>query len=181
MAVLVEAISVLIRADALLAAFKDDWEAFKAEVPNETLCADGELARVGFMVPDDARAFVEHLARFGLVFQEAGTARDLVVVDQQRGPTVRCDWLEFGYVNLDRDPTKRVACCRLVGSKEMTVATPPGWTFEDSLSRSFGFTPNEAVDRSLEFLRREGGTDVYRSRLTGKEVFVGRTSRDDRS
>ena len=30
----------------MLAAFDGDWEAFKAIVPNETLCADGELVRV---------------------------------------------------------------------------------------------------------------------------------------
>jgi hypothetical protein len=88
MAVLVEAISVVIRADSLLTAFEQDWEAFKAEVPNDTLCADGELARVGFMVPDDAQAFVEQLATFGLVFQDGGKARDLGAVFR----THRYDW-----------------------------------------------------------------------------------------
>jgi hypothetical protein len=31
------------------------------------LCAEGELARVGFMIPDDARAFVTSLEADGLV------------------------------------------------------------------------------------------------------------------
>jgi hypothetical protein len=54
MAVLVEAISVVVRcdrlappADALNPATFKIWD-------TETFCHDGELARVGFMVPDDA-------------------------------------------------------------------------------------------------------------------------------
>jgi hypothetical protein len=31
------------------------------------------------------------------------------------------------------------------------------------------------VDKSLEFLRREDGLDVYFNKLTGKEVYIGRT------
>ncbi|MFO1037625.1 MAG: hypothetical protein U1E45_12315 [Geminicoccaceae bacterium] len=174
MAVLVEAISVVIRIDALLPAFGGALDAFRAEVPNDTLCADRELARVGFMVPDDTRQFVERLAGRGLVYLADGKARDLVVVDQQRGPAVACDWIEFGHVAMDGDPSRRVACCRLAGSKQTTLATPPGWSFERSLSSSFGFSPTAAVPQSLDFLRHERGFDVYRSRLTGEEVFVGR-------
>jgi hypothetical protein len=31
-------------------------------------------------------------------------------------------------------------------------------------------------DKSLRFLRREHGMDVYHNLMTGQEVFVGRTS-----
>ncbi len=50
MAVLVEGLSVIIRADCLQNF--ETWDAFKEIVPNETMCADGELVRVGFMSPD---------------------------------------------------------------------------------------------------------------------------------
>lgn len=53
MAVLIEANSVVIRADRLLSVI-GSWEAFKQQIPNRTLCADGELVRVGFMLSEDA-------------------------------------------------------------------------------------------------------------------------------
>jgi hypothetical protein len=53
MAVLIEAISVVIRADTLLKKFPGGWGAFKLIVPNQTLCADNEIVRVGFMAPQD--------------------------------------------------------------------------------------------------------------------------------
>ncbi len=175
MAVLVEAISVVIRADALLPAFDDDWEAFQRTVPNSTLCADGELVRVGFMAPDDAEGYVKQMERRGLVYSEGGAAKHLVVVEQQRGPLVRCDWVEFGHIDLDGDPKRRVAACRLTGSKVTRVVTPDGWTFEESLSATFGFVPTGQVEKSLTFLRHERGMDIYRNELTGKEVYIGRS------
>ena len=56
------------------------------------------------------------LCEHGIIYQEEGKARDLVVVDQMRGPLVACDWIEFGHLNLDNDPAKPVAACRKSGS-----------------------------------------------------------------
>ena len=66
MAVLIEAISVVVRADELLKKFPGGWDAFKAIVPNQTLCADNEIVRVGFMVPQDVESFIKRLQRVGL-------------------------------------------------------------------------------------------------------------------
>jgi hypothetical protein len=181
MAVLVEAISVVIRCDRLLIAFDNDWDAFKDTVPNGTLCADNEVARVGFMSPTDVENYVSRLAKHGLRYIVDGTAKDLIVVDQQRGPAARCDWIEFGHINLDRESKKRVSACRLRGSTESVVVTPEGWTFEESLSASFGFVPNSQIEKSLTFDRHQDGLDVYHNRLTGKEVFIGRTNPDKES
>jgi hypothetical protein len=180
MAVLIEAISVVIRADALLAAYKDDWDAFKDTVPNETMCADGGLVRVGFMSPEDVEGYVRKLSEAGLIYLDDGAAKDLVVVDQMRGPMVPCEWIEFGHVNLDNDPSKRVAVCSLEGSTQSDLLQPEGWTFAGSLSESFGFAPNQHIEKSLTFLRRENGLDVYLNQVTGKEVYVGRALRDDK-
>ena len=180
MAVLVEAVSVIIRADALLAAYKGDWDAFKETAPNETMCADGELVRVGFMSPQDVEAYVKQLRELGLTYLYDGTAKDLVVVDQMRGPAVPCEWIECGQVDLDSDPSMRATACRLKGSAQSILVRPEGWTFAGSLSESFGFVPNEHIEKSLTFLRREKGLDVYRNELTGKEVYVGRTLRGER-
>jgi hypothetical protein len=58
---------------------KGGVKAFTAEVPNGSLCADGELARVGFMTPDDARGYVKHLEPRGLKYLEDRNAVDIVV------------------------------------------------------------------------------------------------------
>lgn len=138
MAVLVEGISVIIRADRLLAAFDDDSEAFKAIVPNKTLCADGELVRVGFMSPREARDFVNQLAEFGQYVVD-GHAQDLTVVDQQRGPATATSWAEFGRIEYRGDPAKRVAVGRLIGSKVKQMVAPDWWSYEDSLTSSYLF------------------------------------------
>jgi hypothetical protein len=172
MAVLVEGISVVLRTDAVLAAYVGDWDQFVSDVPNSTLCADGELLRVGFMVPDAVRDFVAHLEQRGLRYLSNGVANDLVVVHQQGGPLAPCDWIEFGHVLLVGDPRKRVAACKRKGSALAQVICPEGWTFESSLSSSFGFVPEGKASQSLEFLRHENGLNVYLNRLTGCEDFV---------
>jgi hypothetical protein len=53
MAVLVEAISVLVRHDAILRRFKGGWSAFCSLIPNAAWCHDDALSRIGFMTPSD--------------------------------------------------------------------------------------------------------------------------------
>ncbi len=177
MAVLVEAISVVVQVAAIERSWPGGWLAFRESVPNKTLCADGELVRVGFMSPDDSRDYIEGLAAHGLVHLDEGSAVDLVVVDQLRGPTTACTWIEYGHVNTGSAKEYRVAACRLVGSSLAQVLLPDGWRYESSLSSTYGFTPVEAREKSLEFLRHANGLDVYFNRLTGEEVFIGRTSK----
>jgi hypothetical protein len=171
MAVLCEAISVVVRAERALAAF-GSFEAYKAIIPNETLVADNELMRVGFMVPDDVKAFVDLLERNGLQYLRDGKAVDVVVVDQMHGPAVSCDWLEYGKVSLSGSD---VSAARLKGSSSTQLFTPDGWRLEGSLSQTFGFVPSGSEDKAMRFIRHEGGLDVYFNPLTGKEVYVGRT------
>jgi hypothetical protein len=173
MAVLCEAISLVVRAKPLMAAFRSS-DAFKCVVPNETLAADNELIRVGFMTPEDSRAFAEQLETRGLRYVVDGAARDMVIIDQISGPAIRCDWVEFGHVSINGH---RIAAARLVGSTFHKLFTPEGWQFEGSLTQSFVFVPTGAVSKSLRFLRSENGLDIYLNLLTGKEVYVGRTSR----
>jgi hypothetical protein len=175
MAVLIEAISVVIRAEALLRTFPGGWEGFKSRVPNQTLCADNEIVRVGFMSPQDVESFVKLLTRSGLTYLKDGQAIDVAVADQIHGLAAPCSWLEFGHVNLGGDPKQHVAACRLVNSKYPQVVTPPDWTFDGSLSHTYGFVPSEHTDKSLKYLRHENGLDVYLSTLTGQEVYIGRT------
>jgi hypothetical protein len=57
MAVLIEAISVFVRVDAIRERYSGGWEAFREAVPNQTLCCDDELARIGFMNPADVERY----------------------------------------------------------------------------------------------------------------------------
>jgi hypothetical protein len=77
MAVLVEGISVVVRLDAIQQKVPGGWNAFKDHVLNKTLCADNELARVGFMTPDDVKSFVSSIEGLGLIYREGDAAVDI--------------------------------------------------------------------------------------------------------
>lgn len=177
MAILIEAISVVLNANSVITKYPGGWEQFVADVPNKTLCADGELARIGFMMPQDAKAYVESLARHGLIYLCDGNAQDFVIVDQQRGFAAPCDWAEFGRVDWQKDSAKKVAACRAIGSQASKLVTPDGWTYEGSLSAKFTFIETGWTPEFMDFLRHENGLDVYRDLRTGKEVYVGRTGK----
>jgi hypothetical protein len=93
MAVLVEAITVVIRRDALDAKFPGGFTAFKQQAPflvsRDTLVTDGELVGISFMIPADVQCFCDDTGRIG--FSSPGEPVDLVVVDQHAGPTVPCE------------------------------------------------------------------------------------------
>ena len=177
MAVLVEGISVIVRVAAIHLKFRGGWDGFKNNTPNSTLCADNELACVVFMAPDDVRFYIEYLEECGLAFIADGRAVDIVVVDQMHGPMTPCDWAEFADVPIASSGESTVLACRLKGSKWGQVFKPNGWTYEQSLRCSHGFVPSGKEDKSLSFLRHEGAVDVYLDRVTGKEIFVGRTGK----
>lgn len=171
MAVLVEAISVIVRRPAIAERFKGGWAAFQRAIPNATGCYDGDLARVGFMSPDGVEAFVSLLEAGGLTFRRSGEAVDIAVVDQLRGPSVPAPWLHVGRI---KHGDKHYVAAALVGQRPTKIAVPPGWKFEGSLSDRTGFAAEGTEGDRLKFLRHENGSDVYLDLLTGKEVFVGR-------
>jgi hypothetical protein len=74
-AVLVEAISVVVRREAIDRSFAGGWDTFVSLVPNATLCTDGQLARVGLTDPKAVERFVNSLKSHGLVFFITGQVR----------------------------------------------------------------------------------------------------------
>lgn len=175
MAVLVEAISVIIRVTAIHQKYPGGWEAFKRIIPNQTMCADDELIRLGFMTPDAVKAFVSSLQKSGLEFLKDGKAIDVAVADQMRGLTSKCHWAEFGRINLGGKQNQKVGACLLVDSQLIQVVMPPDWKFEGSQSQTFAFVPTEHAQNGMQFLHHENGLDVYLNPITGKEMYVGRT------
>ena len=177
MAVLVEGISVVTRAAVVQSKYPGGFDAFVSDCPNRTLCADGELVRVGFMAPDDMRDFVERMDSHGIKYAANGQAVDLVIVDQRQGMAVSCSWAEFGRVSMGEDQTKKVGACRAVDSDIDTLVTPEGWSYEDSLSAHHSFVEPDALADAMDFVRADDKVDVYRDKRTGKLVYVGRPFR----
>jgi tetratricopeptide (TPR) repeat protein len=177
MAVLVEGISVVVRRGVIMRRYPRGWLKFMVDAPNKTLCADSELARIGFMHPDDVGAFVRRLEGLGFVFlDQQGSAVDIVVVDQLEGPTTPCSWLEFFHEQVPGGGA--VAAARLVGSEDGTLICPDDWEYERSLSAQFKFYPGGQSDE-LALSRRESNMDVFRNRFSDEEEFVARTRDHD--
>lgn len=154
MAVLCEALSVIVRADAIRQRYRGGWVAFERSIPNQTYCSDGELARIGFFSPQEVQAYVSTLLEHGLRFREQvdmseAEMNDVVVVDQHHGPTQQCPWIEFTKTQLcEGAVTVTVSMCWLfegrrlahgihVKDLKMRLATPAGWTPEGAQSIRF--------------------------------------------
>lgn len=171
MAVLIEAISVVIKAESIVSKYPGGWEQFRKDLPNQTLCADGELARVGFMSPHDVQGYVGFLESRGLVFQSDRKCIDIAVIDQQRGLTIPCDWADFGRIFIDREQTQKVSACRMKNSTQRIVSYPEDWDYENSLSKDHHFGQTENAGQELDFIRKDGEMSVYRHLPTGKTVY----------
>jgi hypothetical protein len=167
MAVLVEANSVIVRVPAIRDRYPGGWPAFDDNVPNNTLCSDGELARVGFMNPNDRESFVDRLQRDALTFLSDGKSQDIAIADQTDGLTVPCDWLEF--IHVEMRPGQIVAAVRLKGMTGGQVSCPTGWSYEKSLSRQYSVVsaehlqlcqPNTYKNRSSSCVIRTAWTSI---------------------
>lgn len=168
MAVLCEALSLVVRRSAIVRVFAD-WAEFMATVPdNGTFCCDDDLVRVGFFAPQEVMQQAEIWQASGLMLVVGDTFVDMAVVDQQNGATLPCEWLEFMHIDMNDHGGKIAVCWELhhprvssVGwhvplddNGEMAVVMPAGWQFEQSLSHSFRFIPDQAKRRKT---RRERG------------------------
>lgn len=182
MAVLVEAISVVVRMDAINRKVDGGRRHFDQLIPNATVCSDGELIRFGFMSPQPAKDFIGVLEAAGLTFRQNGQAVDIALVDQLKGKMLPCEWLEFGKLNWGGTGKTVSACWLFDGPRiaagvhlrggHMSLATPAGWHYEDSLSAGNNFVPNNKIDARLTFIRAENGLDVFLDAASGKEVYV---------
>lgn len=134
MSVLIEALCVVLKASSVIEKFPGGFEAFAAAAPPGTLCADGELVRVGFLRPQDVQDFLDALEAHGFEPLASGKAQDLVVAAQTRGLLAPCEWAEFALVPWICAPLAQVAICRTPGTPVEPIVTPEGWSYENSLS-----------------------------------------------
>jgi hypothetical protein len=171
MAVLVEAISVIVKASSILKKYPGGWILFDLECPNQTLVADDELARVGFMDPRSVKDFVEKLKLAGLIFDGDSKQSDFCIADQANGLTTACDWIEVGTVSADGDPFHIVKAARLKGSQSMVLMKPEWWKFEGSMSQRGTFVKKEDLFKRMKYLRTVGSVEVFWDAEAGKEMF----------
>lgn len=157
MAVLVEALSVVVRRDAIDNKMDGGWERFKLLIPNSTFCHDDEVARVGFLDPDHVGDFIDELNECGLTYIGENGPEDLIVCDQQTGPVTECEWIEFARLKFKGG--KIGAAWLWEGPRmgygihmhqDMKVVMPPGWEFKGSLSDEFHFVPLSQVSKRTD-------------------------------
>ena len=101
MPVLAEAISVCVLRSAIDGKYDYGWDAFRARTPNYSLCTDGEIARVGFMHPDDSSAFADDLIEYGLSCDQDGGPTDICIVDQVEALIGSCSWISVHHLEIN--------------------------------------------------------------------------------
>jgi len=177
MSVLLEAFSVLVRFTSVVGKYEGGCEQFIRDVPNSTVCGDGEILRVGFMILTDLTGYIDLLKRRGLTHLDSnGQAVDVVVVDARSGPREPCNWLQFGSADLQKTGSEglekaSIIWARLKGGQSERIMFPRGWQGPGKVQ----FVDAATGDRRLRFMRSEGNVDVFEDLETGKEVYVGRT------
>jgi hypothetical protein len=165
MAILVEAVTVIVRNATLAARYPGGVDGFRRDCPNATYCADEHLSSVSFMTPGDADVFVAQLAIRGLVPSRTSGGAEDVAMANPAGPITECDWLAFTYWD-------GIPCAWLAGADRGPLFAPAGWSPEKRLRHM----SQAEIRERLEFVRSEGNVDVYREKATGKECYVGRTA-----
>ena len=190
MAVLAEALSVIIKDSSLRTKFIGGTKEFLKTIPNNTYCSDGDLHRVGFMRPQDTEAYIRNLERNGLIFLFGSFCIDIVVVDMLKGPTLNCKWLGFArqkffsglkqYKHAE-DEFSVVWLLHKSGmygiplnqDKECNISVPSRWTPDKAIYGN-NFIPYDKVKECLIEVGNEKGVVKYIYAATGEFVYVGK-------
>lgn len=128
MAVVIEAITIVVRRDAVRRAFGGDEAAFEALAPNRSGRKDAHLHALGFMDHRDAAAFVTRaLEPRGLAWARGEEAIDLTIVDQFTGLQHYTSWLEVGQYPVEGGA---VTAAWLKGTGPGALSTHAGWNLQ---------------------------------------------------
>ena len=165
MAVLAEALTVVVRRTTLEARYPGGVAQYELDCPNATYAMDEHLTRVGFMSPADVGHFARHLEHHGLIFHGGTQSIDIAVVDQFMGSTGPCAWLSGG-----RHATGFSAVW-LKGTDPGAVAFYASWKPE--YATSMRWTPSEELANRFLAVGQSGPSLAFLDFETGKEVYVG--------
>jgi hypothetical protein len=164
--VLLEALSVVLRAATLDGLDETAPDVYGRFIADDSYRTDGRLAAVSFRSPHDVAELCDALVAAGLVLDAGEAFVDVAVVDQSRGPTRGCDWLDC-YAHDDG-----YALCCLAGEDPGDMAAYEGWSPDERPELEY-ISMGEMGER-LRFLRREGDRDVFLDLESGEEVFIQR-------
>ncbi len=128
MAVLVQAVTVIIVNAAVAQRFPGGEQALAQMWPGPVYCTDGRISAVAFMTSEDATRFTALLGSHGFADPWATSARDIAVVVQGKGLVTGCDWLRVERRPLDeRTGAPEVTIARMAGEELTTFSAPAGW------------------------------------------------------
>lgn len=147
MPVVVEGIGLVLNAEKSLTRFPKLREMIEALIPDTLISADGELVSLNFYHPEEVKNFSSLLSEVDLQLLSNGKFDDYAIVDELKGCTKPCDWIEVYSKKLENESVQ-ITCCRLSGSKNQQICFPPGWKAETARSRRDSRTPlteNEEV------------------------------------
>lgn len=147
MAVLVEALCVVVRRSTIDEKYPGGWEKFAADHGTLPLCADEKIVRLGFTSPMEMRILIREMEKLGFEYMKEGKSAEIAIVDQSRGFMAPCDWLEYGHVTIGDGRTK-VAACRLAGCQAKSIVLPLGWAYKQSLSERYSMPLSEDPDKA---------------------------------
>lgn len=170
MSVLIEAVSLVVPVITLDATWPGGAEAFARDVlsaPGSVarhVCSDDALVSVGFVHPADARVVVAELREHGLMELDPLHAHDLVIVDQEDGPSLPCTCLEW-----KRD-SRGVTSAWVANRDPGELAVPAGWTpaAAPCLTR---IDPRDEPGRMLK-LAEKGELETWLDFRTGAVVIA---------
>lgn len=133
---------------------------------------DGALVAVPFRGHAPMREALRRLEREGHAPWRAAEPGDVALVDQVQGPGLWWPWLELAVV--EAPGGGRVLAARRTGDARDEVTVPPGWSFRESASATWGVGDLSVADRPLRHVRRKEELDLYADRWTGEEVRLRR-------
>jgi hypothetical protein len=155
MSVLVTAITLVMKNADIESRFSGGLGGFKSCVPNSTFGTDGNLCRVSFMNPADVEAFANLLVENGFSDAKDGQWQDFAAIDQNHGPTLPCNWIEW-----IKNDDKWILVW-LKGYPMGEVAAFPAWTPNSQLTLV-------EDTKGLDFVGTKGNLLVFRDQKSGE-------------
>jgi hypothetical protein len=166
MAIYCEAISVVVRKSTIVEKLHMQPYQLRARFPGGSYWEDENIVRFGFMAPQDAGLWIDALEDLGLTFVDEGpidtVAIDIVVVDQLKGPTCTCPWIQSEIIDGYRWAWEN-------GQTPGEHIGPP-----DMEERNFTFIPQEVADGMAIMTEEIGTSDQTIDNETGKTTYIGR-------
>jgi len=180
MTILIEAISIVVRLDALDRLGVDGRDSFINLIPNQTYYEDEKIGRVGFMEEHDALDFIKKLSSIGLYqCDDSGAFKDFAILLQEQEEIYRCPWIErfeIEWENRLLDVAAFIDSCGKVWLEDDpgSFIGPADW----SPDRGIVYTSNDNDLRYQKTLSAPDGGILDQYLLpTGELTYIGRSRR----